>query len=127
LGNNHIQQLTHAHLLRGSESLGSILNGKSFQSVPSTSDPAPLGNEPYFYGGYNTLRHRSRDNNVPIDAIQIKINQSLRCSSIHRAVFADSLSLRLLEYVNHRYNHQFLTNYCNLIWNNEQHSGIDDL
>jgi hypothetical protein len=61
---------THAELLRGQHSLGTLLEARGFPSVPSTQQPNP-GSDPYFSGGYNTGRHSSR-NGGTIDGVQIE-------------------------------------------------------
>jgi hypothetical protein len=46
-----------AAMLRGPSSLGTLLSGEGFPSVPSAADPAPLADQLYFTGGYNTATH----------------------------------------------------------------------
>jgi hypothetical protein len=46
-------------LLRGATSLGGLLAGYGYTSIPSPAQPAP-GGEFYYNGGYNTWRHGSR-------------------------------------------------------------------
>ena len=57
-------------VLRGKNSFGSLLDSLRFYSVPSIKYPGPEGSR-YFSGGYNTLRHGSRDGGM-ISAIQIE-------------------------------------------------------
>jgi len=59
-------------LLRGSDSLGSLLTNRGYDSVPSTQFPDPDGG-PYYRGGYNTVRHGSISGG-PISGIQIEHN-----------------------------------------------------
>ena len=57
-------------VLRGKNSFGSLMDSLRFYSVPSKKYPGPEGSR-YFSGGYNTLRHGSRDGGM-ISAIQIE-------------------------------------------------------
>ena len=59
-----------AQVLRGKNSFGSLMDSLRFYSVPSKKYPGPEGSR-YFSGGYNTLRHGSRDGGM-ISAIQIE-------------------------------------------------------
>ena len=107
--------LTHAALLRGEESFGSLMDMKGFPSVPSSTDPFPLEGEAYFSGGYNTQRHGSRDDEGAIDAIQIELNRDIRFDAANRAMLIDSIALTALEFYNYHYNDQFIGNYCTLL------------
>ena len=121
----NIQNFSHSELLRGQYSFGTIMDDKGFPCVPSSSDPFPLGSEPYFSGGYNTQRHGSRDNNGEIDGIQIEMNQSIRFDSIMREMLVDSLNSSINEYVDYHYNSQFINNYCGLILEVTENNDID--
>lgn len=78
-------------ILRGSQSLGTLLAGAGYPSVPSSSDPAPKSGEEYFEGGYNTQRHGSLSGG-PLDAVQIECNFiGVRDTEANRARFADAL------------------------------------
>ena len=46
-----------SRILRGAESLGTLFAAEGVPAVPSSAMPAPLGNEEYFTGGYNTDRY----------------------------------------------------------------------
>ena len=61
LANDNIQTLTHAELIRGQHSFGTLLDHQGFPAVPSTTDPFPQTNDPYFTGGYNTRRYGSEN------------------------------------------------------------------
>jgi hypothetical protein len=77
-----------AALVRGPTALGTLLAQGGFPSVPSAEDPAPLEGEPYFSGGYNTLRWGSRTAGT-IDGIQIEANfTGVRDTAANRARFA---------------------------------------
>jgi len=112
---DNIQGHTHAELLRGTDSFGTLLKEKGFDAVPSLSDPFPMVGEDYFSGGYNTVRHGSRDNAGEIDAIQVELNQDVRFNSITRAILIDSLSASANEYIDLHYDDQYTGNFCSLI------------
>ncbi len=57
-------------VLRGVNSFGAILDSIGFKSVPSVNDPGPNGMR-YFSGGYNTVRHGSKNGGM-ISAIQVE-------------------------------------------------------
>lgn len=115
LVDDNLLGLSHAALLRGEESFGSLMDLKGFPSVPSSADSFPLEGEAYFSGGYNTQRHGSRDDAGTIDAIQIELNQDIRFDATNRAMLIDSLALTALEFYNYHYNDQFTGNYCELM------------
>ncbi len=94
--------LTHADLIRGSQSFGSILEDAGYNSVPSTNDSAPLMDDDYFNGGYNVARHGSQVSGN-IDGIQIECNSGVRFESEKRKAFAKALSNALLLYVKTHY------------------------
>ena len=103
LSGDNFNNISHAELLRGSQSFGSILAEKGFPSVPSSTDLAPLLEDSFFEGGYNTLRHGSRDNNGSMDAIQIEMNNGIRNDAEVRVILIDSLAKAILEYTNLHY------------------------
>ena len=110
---SNLNSYTHAELIRGTNSLGSMLQRKGIPSVPSDSIPFPLVGEPYFNGGYNTKRFGSR-NGGTMDAIQIESHQSIRFTKSIRDVYADSLSDALLDYLEVHYFQNFSQHYCNI-------------
>lgn len=112
---DNLSSYSHSELLRGENSLGSLLHYKGFSSVPSFSIPYPENTEAYFEGGYNTIRHGSRDANGNIDAIQLELNQTIRFDSATRENLIDSMAQAILEYVDMHYYNQFIGNYCDLI------------
>jgi hypothetical protein len=94
--------LTHAELVRGQHSLGTLLEGRGFPSVPSTQQPNP-GSDPFFSGGYNTGRHGSRDGGT-IDGVQIEANMTgVRDTQANRRAFAAALADAMVEYVGRHY------------------------
>ncbi len=95
---NNLNRFTAAQLLRGEFALGTLLGAKNFPSVPSQQDPAPQVGELYFNGGYNTVRHGSRDSST-IDALQIECNfTGVRNTYENRRRFATELATALKTY-----------------------------
>lgn len=99
LANTNIMGLSHVELLRGPNSLGTMLANNGYPGVPSTSDPYPLVGQPYFSGGYNTVRHSSYQGGT-IDGVQVECNQSIRFDPEARDQFAVELAHQLLDFVN---------------------------
>jgi len=119
VGDNHLGH-THSDILRGPHSFGSILHDKGFPSVPSTPDPYPTCTNCYFSGGYNTVRHGSRDDNGPIDAIQVELDQTAR-NSTNRSILIDSLASGAIYFVETLYGFKLLDGCCP---NNVFHDGV---
>lgn len=109
---NNLTLLTHADLLRGKHSLGSMLYEKGFKAVPSQNDPFPKEGEPYFMGGYNTARHGAASGGT-IDGVQFECNGSLLFSDSRRRELADTLASILLSYLQKHYFTESLAAYCN--------------
>lgn len=101
LDNLHDQSF--AELLNGPMALGSLLADRGYISVPSEDDPYPIMSQPYFNGGYNTVRHGSRDSGH-IDAIQIECNYyGVRNNYNNRKAFSDSLTVAIGKYLEYYY------------------------
>lgn len=82
---------THAELLRGAHSLGTLLEAEGYPAVPSAAQPDP-GADPYFTGGYSTDRHGSRHGGL-IDGVQIEANRiGVRDTDANRKAFAAALA-----------------------------------
>ncbi len=111
---SNLNSYSHAELIRGTHSFGSMLERKGYPTVPSDSIPHPLSGEPYFNGGYNTVKFGSR-NGGTIDAIQIESHQSVRFTSNARTLYADSLAEAMLEYIEKHYFMNFSNGYCNYL------------
>lgn len=105
---------SHAELLRGPTSLGTLLEGQGFAAVPSLDTPFPEDDEPYFTGGYNTRRHSSLEGGM-IDGIQIECNRNIRFEEDLREAFADSLTQSVIRYIDTHFNEEFTGNYCGLL------------
>lgn len=104
--------LTHASLLHGQYSLGSMFNTQGYSAVPSAADLFPASVDSYFNGGYNTLRHGSKIEGT-IDGIQIECNQDVRFTESTRLVFASRTATVFLDYLTKHYFPQLPLSYCN--------------
>jgi hypothetical protein len=86
-----------ATLIRGPQSLGTLLEARFVPAVPSTSQPNP-GQDDYFTGGYNTARHGSRDGGN-VSGIQIEHHYpGLRDTEENRGTYAEALADALLTF-----------------------------
>jgi hypothetical protein len=84
-------------LIRGPFSLGTLLEARGVQAVPSENQPHP-GSDPYFSGGYNTLMHGSRDSGT-VSGVQIECNYTgIRDTDTNREAFAQLLAGVLTEF-----------------------------
>lgn len=86
-----------AEIVRGPSSLGSLLEDRGIPCVPSHLQPDP-GQDDYFTGGYNTVRHGSRDGGA-ISAIQLEHHfPGLRDEAVNRESYAAALAAALVEF-----------------------------
>jgi len=78
--------------LRGASSLGGLLEERGFPSVPSPARPHP-GDEPYFFGGYNTARYRANAPGERFFSVQVEVPRpGVRDSPRNRRRFAEALA-----------------------------------
>jgi N-formylglutamate amidohydrolase len=85
-------ELSHTELLRGGQSLGSLLEARGYPATPSPRMPVPT--EPYFRGGYTVSRHCDAANHVT--GLQIEANRArLRDTAENRLRFAHALAAAL--------------------------------
>ncbi len=71
-------------------------------AVPSSNQPNP-GQDEYFTGGYNTVRHGSRDGGT-VDAIQLEHHfPGLRDEAANRERYAQALAEVLVTYFQAHY------------------------
>lgn len=92
---------TFEGLLRGSRSLGGLLESTGYPAVPSPTALDP-GEEPYFRGGYNTARYRSGGAGDGFFALQIECPRpGVRDSQENRRRFAGALALSLEQWMEH--------------------------
>ena len=100
---NNLTNQTHAQLIRGPKSMGTLLANAGDPPVSSQQDPAPASGDPYFDGGYNTERWGSSDSGL-VDAIQIETNfDGVRNSTANINKFADSLARVIKSYIESHY------------------------
>jgi hypothetical protein len=110
---SNVSNLTHAELLRGIYSLGSMFAAFQYPAVPSIDDPFPLPGQPYFSGGYNIGEHGSVTEGT-IDGIQIECNQDVRFTDLERSNFAAAAAMVFLDYLIKHYFPDLPDSYCNL-------------
>jgi len=113
LVSDNLLNLSHAELVRGSTSLGTMYQHSDYPSVPSAAIPFPGSGNPYFSGGYNTERHGSM-NSGPIDAIQIECNfTGVRDTPENRQAFSDASAEVLINFLRrHYYGISFPESFC---------------
>lgn len=88
-----------AELLRGPTSFGGLLEVEGVAAVPSPTTPGP-GSEPYFSGGYNTLRHGSLGDSELISGIQIEHQfPGLRDTDENRRDYAARLAVVIRDFM----------------------------
>ena len=85
-------------LVRGPNSLGSLLEARSFLCVPSPSKAAPTPGADYFSGAYDVQAHGSRDAGS-VSAIQVECPwKGVRDTEANRKVFVEALADSLVQY-----------------------------
>lgn len=100
--NNNPDSLTYSELVRGPNSLGTLLSEMGYQTVPSMDLPYPQPGEPYFSGGYNTMRHGSSSGGT-VDGIQIELDEELRRDEARREKLATDLASVLTKFIRINY------------------------
>lgn len=108
---------TFSELLRGPKSLGTMIYDRGYPVVPSADFRYPT--DDFYNGGYNTVRHGSRDGGA-IDAIQIECNREIRFDVPTRNAFAADLADILLNYLEEHY-------FTNLKEYYDPSTGTDDI
>jgi hypothetical protein len=84
-------------LIRGPQSLGSLMESQGVPAVPSQNQHSP-GDNPYFTGGYNTEVHGSRDEGS-VSGVQIECNYTgVRDTEANRQAFAQALAQAMTQY-----------------------------
>ncbi len=85
-------------LIRGASSLGGMLEKRGYPSIPSPTHAAPGAKEEYFFGGYNTLTHGSKDGGH-ISGLQIECPfKGVRDTLENQKRFSQALTYTLGEY-----------------------------
>lgn len=90
-------------LFFGQLAFGTSLNKEGVAATPSQEDSHPIGDEPFFNGGYNTRRYTSSEY-PDVFGVQIEINyQQTRDSMENASVFASALANAYTHFVqNHK-------------------------
>ncbi len=97
---NNINGITFTELLRGDQSLGTMLENEGYTAVPSLYFEFPT--DAYFSGGYNTDRHGSKSGGM-IDGVQMECNRAIRFNEYQRQDFAYDLSTIVLAFLKEHY------------------------
>ena len=106
---SNLNNYTHAEILRGQKSFGTLLTNRNFPSVPSQSIPFPGTTTGYFSGGYITVNHTCYTSGVNINGLQMELNYTgIRDTPSNRTQFAIAFSEALIEFVNTHFN---------MVWN----------
>lgn len=101
-----------SQLLRGKNSLGTLLQKAGYPSVPSEEMPSTKNGESYFSGGYTTQTHGSLVKGT-IDAIQIEHNfTNVRDSEVNRRKYATVLTNTINQYMKDLYFGEDLSKIC---------------
>ncbi|MFK7972517.1 MAG: choice-of-anchor Q domain-containing protein [Bacteroidia bacterium] len=88
-----------SEILRGSECMGELIAEFGYPGTPSASDTAPLVGDPFFNGGYNTVRHGSRDSSVT-NGVQFELYYTgIRNNTTNRAKFARAAACAIRDYL----------------------------
>lgn len=96
---------THAELLRGPFSFGTLLANNNFPSVPSQNIPSPGTTSNYFSGGYITANHTCYNVGAPINGLQMELNyDKIRNNAANRAAFATAFTRSILSYFSTHFN-----------------------
>ncbi|MDA8016705.1 MAG: N-formylglutamate amidohydrolase [Thermoanaerobaculia bacterium] len=91
-----------SELVRGSTSLGAMLERRGYRTVPSPGDPGP-GRADYFNGGYSTLRHGSYHDGT-VSSIQLEHpTRGVLDTEDNRQRYARQLAGILVEYMEIHY------------------------
>lgn len=91
----------HAQLLRGPQSMGSLLSAEGYPSVPSAEIPAPGIDSNYFSGGYIVANHTCYQEELTTNGVQVELNfDGIRDNESNRVLFAERFANVLLDYLN---------------------------
>jgi Secretion system C-terminal sorting domain len=116
---NNVNNYTHAQLLRGQKSFGTLLTNYSFPAVPSLTIPFPGTSTNYFSGGYITVNHTCYTSGITINGLQMELNYTgIRDTALNRTQFASAFSQVVVEYMNTHFN---------MIWNSCAPLSLDEI
>lgn len=100
LAENNSMNYSHAELLRGENSLGTLLTNRGYPSVPGQQMPSPTDSMPYYRGGYSTYSHTCFIEGNNVNGVQMELNYTgIRDLPENRKRFADSLALVLVDFL----------------------------
>lgn len=91
-----------ASLVRGRSSMGTLLEARGYAALPSDVRAAPDEGAGFFNGGYNTVRHGSRDGGE-VSAMQIEVNRTLRFDPALRTAFASDLAAAVMAFMHEHF------------------------
>jgi len=94
-GDNYAQ---FKELLIGDNAFGTIISGNGYPAVPSKQDKAPLENEKYFDGGYNTIYFTS-SKYPKVFGFQIESNYKGVRDEVGRPLFAKAFAKSFMKYM----------------------------
>ena len=87
-------------VIKGTNSLGSLLQAKGWKSVPSTVNPSPDSGG-FFFAGWNTWRHGSRYSGS-IDASHVE-NFYAFMQNDNREQYSSDLAISIIQFMNNFY------------------------
>ncbi len=98
---SNLQGQSHAQLLRGPQSMGSLLAAQGYPSVPSAEIPSPGIGSNYFSGGYIVANHTCYQDELTTNGVQVELNfDGIRDNEVNRVLFAERFANVLLDYLN---------------------------
>lgn len=105
----HTSGMSFGQLLRGSQSMGGLLQSRGYKTVPSPAHPGP-GEASYFDGGYNISRHGSKHNGK-INSTQVETYWKLRTNSRIKG-YSVALAETIIDFVEFHYGVQLRQSSC---------------
>ena len=97
---SNLQGQSHAQLLRGPQSMGSLLAAQGYPSVPSAEIPSPGIGSNYFSGGYIVANHTCYQDELTTNGVQVELNfDGIRDNEANRVLFAERFANVLLDYL----------------------------
>ncbi|MBK6449621.1 MAG: T9SS type A sorting domain-containing protein [Saprospiraceae bacterium] len=100
LAKKNQNNLSHAELLRGELSLGTLLGEMDYPTVPSQQIPYPEIGEGYFNGGYNVANHTSYLSGNKVNGVQMECYYAgIRDTEANRNKFGVAFAEILIEYL----------------------------
>jgi hypothetical protein len=97
---SNLENQSHAQLLRGPQSMGSLLAAEGYPSVPSAEIPAPGIGSNYFSGGYIVANHTCYQDELTTNGVQVELNfDGIRDNESNRQLFATRFAAVILNYL----------------------------